>query len=157
MSASAVSAPKANSAISPHRVLYLIKQAQHKTYVALEEALQPVGVTAVQFRILAAVSVQTQLSSAELSRIFAVTPQTMIKQIAALEAKQQIRRKVRKSNKRVLEMELTPQGWAVLKACDAAAERVEAEILTPFTGPEREQFRDFLVRLLKRPSNLPDL
>jgi DNA-binding MarR family transcriptional regulator len=152
MSAPAVRKARATSALSPHRILYLVKQAQHKTYVALEAALQPVGVTAVQFRILAAIAAQRQLSSAELSRIFGVTPQTMIKQIAALEAKNQVRRKMRSSNKRVLEMELTPEGWAALTACDEAAEKVEAEILRPFTAEEQDQFRNFLLRMIKRPA-----
>ena len=144
-------ASRTKPASPPHRLLYLIKQVQHKTYVALESALQPVGVTAVQYRILAAVAAQKRLSSAELARIFAVTPQTMIKQIAALETKNRIVRKTRQTNKRVLEMELTPAGWAALEACEAAAERVEAEILRPFSAAEQDLYRDFLVRMLRRP------
>ena len=67
-------------------MLYLIKQVQYKTYVRLEAALQPLGITAVQFRILATLVHGEKRSSADLSRMFGVKPQTMIKQIAILES-----------------------------------------------------------------------
>ena len=41
---------------APYRTLYLVKQVQYKTFLRLEAALQPLGVTTTQFRILTALS-----------------------------------------------------------------------------------------------------
>ncbi len=102
---------RSSAATAPQpRMLYLIKQVQYKTYVRLEAALQPLGVTAAQFRILATLSHGEKRSSAELSRMFGVKPQTMIKQIAILENNGMIERNLAKGNKRVLEVALTESG-----------------------------------------------
>ena len=67
-----------NGAAKPRfRTLYLVKQVQYKTFLRLEAALQPLGVTATQFRILTALSRGGKRSSAELSRLFGVKPQTI--------------------------------------------------------------------------------
>jgi len=65
-------------------LLYLVKQVQYKTFLRLEAALQPLGVTTTQFRILVTLSHGEKRSSAKLSRMFGVKPQTMIKQIVNL-------------------------------------------------------------------------
>jgi hypothetical protein len=82
----------------PYRTLYLVKQVQYKTFLRLEAALQPLGVTTTQFRILAALARGDKRSSAELSRMFGVKPQTMIKQIVSLEGSGLIERN--RSNRR---------------------------------------------------------
>jgi DNA-binding MarR family transcriptional regulator len=135
----------------PH-MLYLIRRLQYKAYVHLEAALQPLGVTAAQFRIIAALEHHERRSSAELSRMFAVKPQTMIKQIALLEAKQLINRTVAADNKRVLEVALTPHGAAVLEHCNEAAMKLETKLFAPLAKEDLGQFRTILTTLL---SSLP--
>ena len=110
------------------RTLYLIKRVQYKTFVRLEAALQPLGVTTTQFRILTTLSHGGKRSSAELSRMFGVKPQTMIKQIAILESNGLIERNLAKGSKRVLEVTMTEAGRVALRACDKAATAVEADI-----------------------------
>jgi DNA-binding MarR family transcriptional regulator len=84
------------------RTLYLIKQLQYKTYVRLEDALRPLGITSAQFRIMTTLRDHARRSSAELSRMFGVKPQTIIKQIAILENRGLVARSVAANNKRVL-------------------------------------------------------
>lgn len=130
------------------RTLYLIKQVQYKTFVRLDAALQPIGVTAAQFRILATLAHGVKRSSADLSRMFGVKPQTMIKQIAILEANGLIRRTVAKDNKRVLEVELTDAGRATLRACDKAAVSIEQKIFAALEPEEVQTFRALMMKLL---------
>lgn len=131
-----------------HSILHLVKQVQYKAYVRLESVLNPLGVTAVQFRILTTLSTRPNLSSAELARLYDVKPQTMIKQIALLESKGLIGRRVSKANKRLLELSLTSSGKAALKQLQKDTRALEAELLDPLDGEEQERLRGYLARLL---------
>ncbi|MEJ0023521.1 MAG: MarR family transcriptional regulator [Alphaproteobacteria bacterium] len=95
-------------------VLALIKQVQYRCYLRVEQALQPLGVAEVQYRLMATLKQRKEMSSAELSRLYEVRPQTMFKQIALMESKGLIRRTASKTNKRVLELELSEKGQRVL-------------------------------------------
>ena len=138
------------------RTLYLIKQTQYKTFLRLEAALQPLGVTTTQFRILVTLSYGEKCSSAKLSRMFGVKPQTMIKQIANLESNGFIERRLAKGSKRVLEVTMTEAGRDALRACDKAATAVEAEIFSCFKPGELETYRDLMQRLLASIRSTPD-
>ena len=137
------------------RTLYLVKQVQYKTFVRLEAALQPLGVTPTQFRILTSLSHGEKRSSAGLSRMFAVKPQTMIKQIAFLESNGLIERHLAKGNKRVLEVTMTEAGRVALRACDKAATIVEAAIFASFEPGELETYRALMLKLLASLRRIP--
>jgi len=130
-----------------HAILSLLKQVQYKAFVRLERALQPLGITAVQFRIMSTLGHQTKLSSAQLARLYDVKPQTMIKQITLLEAKGLISRGVGGNNKRVLEVELTELGRDLLGKSERQGLDLEDELLKPFTPGERAMFREFLLKM----------
>jgi DNA-binding MarR family transcriptional regulator len=133
---------------TPLSILHLVKQVQYKAYVRLESVFQPLGITAVQFRILITLSSKPGTSSAELARLYDVKPQTMIKQIAFLETKALIDRQVSLTNKRLLELRLTPAGEEILRQCQKDSRAMEREILTPLGAEEQEALRDYLSRLL---------
>lgn len=130
------------------RTLYLIKRVQYKTFLRLEAALQPLGVTTTQFRILTTLSHGGKFSSAKLSRMFGVKPQTMIKQIANLESSGLIERNLGKASKRVLEVTMTEAGRVALRGCDKAATAVESAIFSALEPGELEAYRAIMQRLL---------
>lgn len=131
------------------RTLYLIKQVQYKTYVRLEDALQPLGITSAQFRIMATLRERSKKSSAELSRMYGVKPQTMIKQIAMLEERELVERSVSRKNKRVLEISLTHEGERILTEANARAVALEREVFDCFEWDELIQYRELMQRLLQ--------
>jgi len=139
----------------PFRTLYLVKQVQYKTFLRLEAALQPLGVTTTQFRILTALSRGDKRSSAELSRIFGVKPQTMIKQIVSLEGNGLIERNLAKGSKRVLEVSMTEAGRGALRACDKAATAVETAIFSCFAPGELETYRALMEKVLAGMHDIP--
>jgi DNA-binding MarR family transcriptional regulator len=146
-----------NSTSRPvRRTLYLVKQTQYKTFLRLEAELQRLGVTTTQFRILTTLSHGGNYSSAKLSRMFGVKPQTMIKQIAILESKGLIERGLAKGSKRVLEVSMTEAGRLALRACDKAATAVESAIFACFTPAELETYRALMERLLASMRNTPN-
>ena len=145
-----------DSASKPvRRTLYLIKRVQYKTFLRLEGALQPLGVTTTQFRILTTLSHGKKCSSAELSRMFGVKPQTMIKQIAFLEGNGLIERNLAKGSKRVLEVTMTEAGRVALRACDKAATAVEADIFASFEPGELATYRTLMQKLLASMRRMP--
>jgi DNA-binding MarR family transcriptional regulator len=146
-----------NSASKPEpRTLYLIKRVQYKTFLRLEAELQPLGVTTTQFRILTTLSHGAKYSSAKLSRMFGVKPQTMIKQIANLESNGLIERDLAKGSKRVLEVTMTEAGRVALRACDKAATAVEASIFACFAAGELETYRALMQKLLASMRRIPN-
>ena len=136
-------------------ILNLVKQVQYKAYVQLEATFQPLGVTAVQFRILTTISSRPSLSSAELARIYDVKPQTMIRQIALLESKGLIERQASKANKRLLELSLTKAGQACLDRCRDRAQALESKLLEPLEADEQNRLRASLQKLQQSMSSLP--
>ena len=140
---------------APYRTLYLVKQVQYKTFLRLEAALQPLGVTTTQFRILTALSRGDKRSSAELSRIFGVKPQTMIKQIVHLEGNGLIERNLAKGSKRVLEVSMTDAGRGALRACDKAATAVETAIFSCFAPGELDTYRALMEKVLAAMHDIP--
>jgi DNA-binding MarR family transcriptional regulator len=141
----------------PFRTLYLVKQVQYKTFLRLEAALQPLGITTTQFRILTALSRgDNKRSSAELSRIFGVKPQTMIKQIVSLESNGLIERNLAKGSKRILEVSMTEAGRGALRACDKAATSVETAIFSCFAPGELDAYRTLMAKLLASMHDIAD-
>jgi DNA-binding MarR family transcriptional regulator len=148
---------RSGSTKAPFRTLYLVKQVQYKTFLRLETALQPLGITTTQFRILTALSRgDNKRSSAELSRIFGVKPQTMIKQIVNLETNGLIERNLAKGSKRVLEVSMTEAGRGALRACDKAATAVETAIFSIFAPGELDAYRALMEKVLTGLHDIPD-
>lgn len=141
---------------APFRTLYLVKQVQYKTFLRLEAALQPLGVTTTQFRILTALSRGDKRSSAELSRLFGVKPQTMIKQIVNLESNGLIERNLAAGSRRVLEVSMTEAGRGALRACDKAATAVETAIFSCLASGELETYRAIMEKVLAGMHDIPD-
>lgn len=148
--------PRSGATRPVPRTLYLVKQVQYKTFLRLEAALQPLGVTTTQFRILVTLSHGEKRSSAKLSRMFGVKPQTMIKQIVNLESNGLIERNLAKGSKRVLEVSMTEAGRVALRACDKAANAVEAEIFSSFASGELETYRALMEKVLAGMRGIPD-
>lgn len=128
-------------------ILNLVKQVQYQAYVELEAVFQPLGITAVQFRILTTITSRPGLCSADLARIYGVKPQSMIRQIALLEGRELIARKVSSANKRLLELELTAQGLTCLTQCQKVAQALERKFLEPLSSAEQDQLRSTLLTL----------
>ncbi len=130
------------------RISYLIKRVQYAVYVRLEQRLAAFDLTAAQYAVFSIIGHRDGLSSAQLARRFAVTPQTMIKLIATLEEKGLIHRTVDDENRRALKVTLTPHGRSQLAACEADVDRMEADIFADVGAVEMQQFRAMLVKVL---------
>jgi DNA-binding MarR family transcriptional regulator len=95
----------------------------------------------MQFTILDSLRRWNGLSSAELSRRFRVTPQTMGEMIGNLERRALIARVQDPANRRALRLSLTQEGGQILDNCEAAMEAIEAEMFEQMSPRDVEALR----------------
>lgn len=114
----------------------------------LEDELRPLGLTATQYTVLSILGRRDGLSSAQLSRRFLVTPQSMNEVIATLERKRLIRRQASIDNRRIRIVTLTPSGRKLLDASDDAVDEAEAQLFRVLKPMERNLLRQALLKLV---------
>lgn len=131
------------------RAMFFLNLANFAVRGRLEEALREHEVTGIQYTALATIGAREGISSAELSRRFFVTPQTMNELIAGLERRRLILRKEDPANRRILKMRLTASGRRLLAACDAVADRVEEEVFGSLAPEEYEALRAITRRIAR--------
>jgi len=110
------------------RTLYLIRRVQFASYLRLEQTVKRLGLTTAQYTVLSMLGHRELLSSAQLSRRFSVTPQTMFKLIATIVRKGLVSRKGMNGDRRSLQVSLTPAGRRALAACEQAVDALEADL-----------------------------
>src|SRR5688572_23660355 len=93
------------------RILYLIKRLEIEQTSRMTRALEQFALSPIQFAILYFVDYdQGDLSSAQLSRRFLMTPQSMNEQFRVLERKKLLNKKTDPSHKKILRIALTFKG-----------------------------------------------
>ena len=131
------------------RTMYLLNQANQAVRSQLEAALRDLQMTGIQYTILSIIDQYPGISSAELSRRFFVTAQTMNEIINGLVQRDLIARKEDSANKRILRMKLTASGRKLLKNCDYIADKIEAAAFDWIAPKDQETLRQSLRLLLQ--------
>ncbi len=140
---SSASRKSAAGALRP-RMIYLINNLNLLLRKALDERLKPHKLGSLQYTILTLIRDRDGISSAELSRRFFVTPQTMNESVTALERRGLIARTESEQNKRILIARVLPEGLALLEVCDGIADELEAELLESLPPDQRQMLHDTL-------------
>jgi DNA-binding MarR family transcriptional regulator len=128
-------------------MVYLLARIFYGMRDRTEATLRPHNLTPMQFTILASLERWQDLTSAELSRRFKVTPQTMGEMIANLERRGLVVRREHPSNRRALRVALTAEGVLLLDACNARVRDMEADLFGAFTPKELAELRARLATL----------
>jgi DNA-binding MarR family transcriptional regulator len=118
---------------------YLIKRAQAALHAALAPALRQHGATIAQYAVLTVLDEEPGLSNADLARLAFLTPQTMNQTLRGLEDKHWVTRRPHPGHARILQAGLTQEGRAVLRACHAAADAIEEQMLAGLSPEDRRQ------------------
>lgn len=135
-----VTAPKRNATVpaartvAPHaappmRLTYLIGQLDRIVSRRLSEGLAQQGLTLPQYTALSVLRVRGRSSNAQLAERSFITPQSANEVVKTLEANGWVTREADPVNRRVVLLQLTDAGTALLEKCDEAAERVEHTML----------------------------
>lgn len=130
--------------------IYLLHQTSQGLRSRLEAALRPLGLTGLQYTILGLLDRHEGLSSADLSRRFFVTPQTMNPIIAGMTKRGLVARTASEANRRILRMALTAEGRDLLARSERIADAMEADALDSVPHDYLMQMRRHLRLLLRQ-------
>jgi DNA-binding MarR family transcriptional regulator len=131
------------------RTVYLIKRIETEVTLRMNKALSEFGITLSQFIVLNFVNDnQEDFSSAQLSRRFKMTPQSMNETVSTLQRKEMILKNVDNDNKRILRISLTEKGLTTLNACNLAINEVEQNLFEVLNTNELDLFRSLVGKIL---------
>ena len=139
-----VTANRAGDDHAPPLTLYLVKRLELVVRALMDDALRPLGLTAVQYTALSVLARRGGLSSAQLARRSFLRPQTMHEMVSALEGRGQIVREHDPRNRRVLLARLTDGGRDLLARCEPIVRTIEEQMLSSLTLGQRQVFRESL-------------
>ncbi len=128
--------------------MYLLNQANQAVRSQLEQELRAINLTGIQYTVLSIVGSRDGISSAELSRRFFVTPQTMNEIVAGLEGRGLLARSESAQNRRILTANLTAEGASVLGEADAIADRIELAFFGDLSEEDFVELRRLLTNQL---------
>jgi DNA-binding MarR family transcriptional regulator len=132
------------------RTLYLIKRIETEVTDQMNKALSDFGITLSQFIVLNFVNDnQTDLSSAQLSRRFKMTPQSMNETVSLLQSKELIIKNADVENRRILRISLTEKGLDILTQCNNAIDDVEKELFSTLSESELDILRLLIGSILQ--------
>jgi DNA-binding MarR family transcriptional regulator len=126
------------------RLGYLLRQAQHALWLALEDALRPLGISAAGFGVLRLVEVEPGSSGADLAFDSMYRPQATHEVLVALEAAGLIERLADPRDKRRRLVYLTPRGAEVLAEAHRRAIAIEERMVSGMTPAERRKLLTWL-------------
>ena len=131
------------------RISYVVARLERAIRRAINERVGAHGLTVLQYTTLSILGYRGELSNAQLARRAYMSPQAMSEVIEALEGKGLIERAPRPGHRRVLPAVLTATGRKVLRACDAAVDELEAEMLRGLGRRDRASLRAGLVSAVR--------
>jgi DNA-binding MarR family transcriptional regulator len=134
-------APRAVVRVAAPRLTYLVKQAELAVRAHLDGILGRHGLTTPQYTALSVLQRNPGISSAQLSRRSFVTAQAGNEMVGVLERKALVERQPSPDHQRIRLVYLTAAGAALLGACDAEVDALEARMLHGVDAATRRQLR----------------
>ncbi|MFJ8753012.1 MarR family winged helix-turn-helix transcriptional regulator [Streptomyces sp. NPDC102441] len=111
--------------------------------------LEPIGITPAQFRLLRTTAhYEGPPRMADLAERLDVVPRAVTTLVDGLEASGRVRRAPDPANRRVVRIEITEEGRAVLRSMRDARKAAAEEILAPLTAEQREVLGGLLTALV---------
>lgn len=130
-------------------MLYLIKRAEIEVTSRMARALEQYDITPIQFTVLYFVDYDKgDLSSAQLSRRFSMTPQSMNELVTVLERKKLLKKNADPSHKRILRLSLTAKGKKLLSDCNSTLDIMENALLAELSDTETGMLRNLIGKIL---------
>jgi DNA-binding MarR family transcriptional regulator len=129
---------------------YLVRQANVAVRAAMERALADIDATPAQFAVLTMIVAYPGVSGAALARLTFLTPQTINVIVRNLEKGGAIQKSADAIHGRILRLQATPKGQALLKRCRIRVMEIEDK-LGGLVGREDEKVvRRWLVAVAEK-------
>ncbi|HET6736930.1 MarR family winged helix-turn-helix transcriptional regulator [Mycobacterium sp.] len=130
-----------------NRIAYLVRMVSGTLMQQIEQALRPVGLTQVQLGVLVHLDLvegDAGLSTAELSRLGGVTPQSMASALANLQRRELVLRGDRPARGRAIELRITDDGRELARLAQTLTAGVDARALALIEPADRDRLRELL-------------
>jgi DNA-binding MarR family transcriptional regulator len=127
---------------------YLLRQLRSALDRVIDAEMDEHDLTGVQWGPLLMLHLDMGTTAAELARIACVDTGAMTRMLDRLEAKGLLRRSPCPNDRRVVQLELTPEGVRLCREIPYGLARVNNAMLRGFTRDEFEALKDFLRRML---------
>jgi DNA-binding MarR family transcriptional regulator len=131
------------------RLGYLLRQAQHALWIALEAELAPLEITASQFGVLRLIEVQPGATGADLAQDSMYSPQSTHQMLVTLEASGLIERRRDPADRRLRRVYVTAAGANTLAEAHRRAIAIEERMMHGLTDHQRYDFKQWLVNAAK--------
>ena len=128
----------------PLGLAYLVGRLDHVLGKRLRDCCAPAGVTVPQYTALSVFRAQGALSNAQLATRTMVSPQSANEMVKQMEVKGWIERSPDPSHGRIIQIQLTPAGHAILAQCDGKVREVELLMFPDMTVEQRAQIHTAL-------------
>lgn len=132
------------------QVGFLIKRVQQALRARMDEALSENGLTTSQYAVLSHLRETPSLSNAELARRSFVTAPTMIRIVQDLERLGFVKKAESKIHRKVVDVNLTPEGKRVLDLCESVVQAIQQQMLLGLSASEVDQLSKLLVFCAER-------
>mgnify|MGYP000887051344 CR=1 FL=1 len=131
------------------RIIYLIKRAEIEVTARMSKVLETYDITPAQFTLLYFIDTANgDLSSAQLSRRFSMTPQSMNELVQVLQRKKLLKKSVDPAHRRILRISLTAKGKQLLANCNTALDSMEEILLKDISPAEKDDVRNVIGKIL---------
>jgi DNA-binding MarR family transcriptional regulator len=124
---------------------YLLRQAAGAYRLRVERRLADLAVTPPQFAVMTMLRAYPGCSNADIARLALLTPQTTSVIVNNLERAGLIRRRPHGIHGRILQIELTEMGSALLGRCRKRVHAIELELFAGFSLSDEQAVRRWLV------------
>ena len=132
------------------RISYVIGRLDRALRRRLEQAVGQHGVTVSGYMVLSILADRSGQSNAQMARRSFMSPQAMNEVLRRLDDDGLVVRTVNPDHARVQLTNLTARGRKVLRACDAAADVIEAEMFGDVADRRMAQLRGTLIDAVHR-------
>jgi DNA-binding MarR family transcriptional regulator len=128
---------------------YLLRQAANAQRRRMDRALAAVGLTHPQFLVMTMIRAYPGCSNADIARLAMLTPQTVHAIISTLSLKGRVARRPDLAHGRILNIELTDAGAALLAAGRSRALALESDLQRTLSAREARVVRRWLVTVAR--------
>ncbi|OLL28196.1 MarR family transcriptional regulator [Burkholderia sp. SRS-W-2-2016] len=111
------------------RLTYVIGSLDRILRRRMSEALAPLGLTLAQFTALSVLDANGRASNAQVAERSFITPQSANEVMNAMSARNWVSREPDPTHGRIVLLQLTDEGRAVLRECEQAVKAIEKQML----------------------------
>lgn len=123
---------------------YLLTGAQHRSSLAMKKALDPYGLTPVQYSVLCCLWQKDMHNPKEIADFLKIENSTISGILERMEKKDLLVRSIDTNDRRFIRIDLTDASKNLEKPVIKAVEDVNKDILKSFTAAEQKQLKNIL-------------